>query len=103
MALQHIRNEKPFITHVKFSSHVLKNGAFSPGSFLFGFGYPHKESFGFSLLGSLFQLPTLLGFALQSFTPFKWSKKSFPSFSPLLHLIAKPHDLATVLQRLDPT
>jgi len=88
---------------MRLSSHVLKNGALSPGSLLFGFGYPHKESFDLPLLGSLFQLPTLLGFTLQSFSPFKWSKKSFLSFSPLVHLIAKPHDLATVLQRLDPT
>lgn len=95
--------KNPSLQHVKLPSHVLENGAFSPGSLLFGFGYPHKESFDFSLLGSLFQLPTLLGFALQSFTPFKWSKKSFLSFSPLLHLATKPHDLAAVLQRLTPT
>jgi hypothetical protein len=88
---------------MRFSSHVLENSALSPGSLLCGFGYPRKEFFSFSLLGSLFQLPTLIGFALQSFAPFKWSKKSFLSFFPLLHLVTKPHDLATVLQRLDPT
>jgi len=88
---------------VRFSSHVLENGAFTPGSLLFGFGYPHKEFFNLSFLGSLFQLPTLLGFALQSFPPLKWSTKSFLSVPPLVHLTAKPHDLATVLQRLDPT
>lgn len=98
-----MRNEKSFPKHERLSSHVLENVAFSPGSLLFGFGYPLKESVNFSLLGSLFQLPTLLGFALQSFSPFKWSEKSFLSPSPFLHLVTKPHDLATVLQRLDPT
>lgn len=93
----------PSSQHVRLSPHVPENDAFSPGSLPRGFGYPHKESLSFSLLGSLFQLPTLIGFALQSLSPSKWSKRSFPLSPPLLHLITKPHDLATVLQRFDPT
>jgi hypothetical protein len=41
-------------------------------------------------LGSLFQLPTLLGFALQSFSPLQGSTDPFGPLSPLLHFLKKP-------------
>lgn len=43
--------------------------------------------------GSLFQHPTLLGFALRSFSPPQRSKKRFHPFSPLPRLLPKPHRL----------
>jgi hypothetical protein len=41
-------------------------------------------------LGSLFQLPTLLGFALQSFTPSSWSGSISQSTLPPLRFPTKP-------------
>jgi len=43
-----------------------------------------------SNLGNLFQLPTLLGFALQSFAPSPWSNPSFEELSPLSRFPTKP-------------
>lgn len=56
-----------------------------------------------SILGDLFQSPTLLGFALQSFLPLSWSKKSFPSLSPFPRFLPKPPGLGSAPQRLVPT
>jgi len=56
-----------------------------------------------TFLGSLFQLPTLMGLTLQSLYPAGQSKKSFLSPSPLLCFFAKPIGLALALQRLNPT
>jgi hypothetical protein len=51
-----------------------------------GFGYP-LDGFRYQrTLGSLFQLPTLLGFALQSFSPLVRSKEAFASFLSALAL-----------------
>lgn len=44
-----------------------------------------------SIRGTLFQIPTLVGFALQSFPPLGESKKCFHLFSPFLHFPGKPH------------
>jgi len=49
--------------------------------------------------GSLFQLPTLLGFALQSFFPRGGPADSFDSTSPLLRFPIKPRSLMPALQR----
>jgi len=54
------------------------------------------------LPGSLFQLPTLSGFSLQSFAPLWGSHTPFGLRSPLLHLGVKPPGLSPVLQRFDP-
>lgn len=43
--------------------------------------------------GSLFQLPTLLGFALQSFAPTQGSKTGFPIFSSLSRFHSNPYRL----------
>jgi len=70
---------------------------------LSGFGYP-LSGLNSSYLGSIFQLPTLMGFALQSF-PFLFgdrifvSKNSFRSCASLHNL----RGLASALQRLPPT
>jgi hypothetical protein len=53
-------------------------------------------------LGSLFQLPTLLGFSLQSFSPPQGSVDPFEPTSPLLHFLKKPLGLLPVLQWLPP-
>jgi len=67
-----------------------------------GFGYPFG---GVRLpsLGSLFQPPTLTGFALQSFSPARRSEIGFPTSSPLSRFSAKPKGLAPAPQRLTPT
>jgi hypothetical protein len=57
---------------------------------LAGFGYPLSGVLALSHFGSLFQLPTLLGFPLQSFAPLKWSKKGLPFSFPLLPFWPKP-------------
>jgi len=49
-----------------------------PGSPTLGFGYPLDGRPSFTSLGSLFQLPTLLGFTLQSFSPLKMVEEEFP-------------------------
>jgi hypothetical protein len=52
--------------------------------------------------GSLFQPPTLLGFALQSFLPHGEPTDSFESISPLLRFPIKPCSLMPALQRFTP-
>lgn len=47
-------------------------------------------------LGDLFQPPTLLGFALQSFPPHRWSKSNSFDLSPLPHFSPKPISLGPV-------
>jgi hypothetical protein len=42
------------------------------------------------ILGDVFQPPTLLGFALQSFSPSQWSIGSFVPIFPLLRFSTKP-------------
>lgn len=67
----------------------------------FGFGYPISENF-LSTRGSLFQLPTLMGFPLQSFHPFQGSKEPLGSSFPLLRFLSKPFGFELALQRLAP-
>lgn len=55
-----------------------------------GFGYPFDGVSSSQTLESLFQLPTLLGFTLQSFPPTQGSKKRFRFSSPLLRFKTKP-------------
>jgi hypothetical protein len=54
-----------------------------------GFGYPLR-GVSYAALGSLFQLPALLGFSLQSFSPYQGSKKRFHLLSTLLRFPTKP-------------
>jgi len=56
--------------------------------YILGFGYPLDVS-DLAFLESLFQLPTLMGFALQSFDSFWMIAKEFPLCSPLLCFPAK--------------
>jgi hypothetical protein len=55
-----------------------------------GFGYPLGD-FSPQILGSLFQLPTLLGFPSRSFPLPQRSVKRFHPTSPLLRFPPKPH------------
>lgn len=55
-----------------------------------GFGYP-LDGLSRPFLGSLFQPPTLMGFALQSFSLSSWSKNSFEFSSPFLRLSRRPN------------
>lgn len=56
----------------------------------------------FSTLGSLFQLPTLLGFPLQSFSPFQGSKNSFEFIFRSCAFLQDRLGLESTLQRFDP-
>jgi hypothetical protein len=55
-------------------------------------------------LGSLFQLPTLLGFTPSELFSVGWSRKGFPFQLPLLRFLTKPLSLGLVpaLQRFHP-
>jgi hypothetical protein len=53
--------------------------------------------------GTLFQLPTLMGFALQGFSSDLVAVPRFPKNHPLLRFPAKPHGLAATLQRFSLT
>jgi hypothetical protein len=87
--------------HKAFAS-CLTDFTLSVKTYILGFGYPLNVETSATFLGNLFQLPTLVSFSLQSFTPFRWSKKSYLNFYSLLHFFVKPLDLTTVLQRLEP-
>jgi hypothetical protein len=68
-----------------------------------GFGYPLGGLTAPRFLGSLFQLPTLMGFPLRSFAPLRWSVAGLPaSFRPCAFLQNLP-GLGPALRRLDPT
>lgn len=54
------------------------------------------------ILGSLFQPPTLLGFALQSFFPIPRSNRNFSRVCPLLRFSKRLSSLLPALQRLTP-
>jgi len=56
-----------------------------------------------NFLGGLFQPPTLMGFALQSFVSFQVISTVLPPPYPLLRFLTKPLGLVSALQRLDPT
>lgn len=61
----------------------------------------YRES-SFATLGSLFQLPTLLGFPLQSFTPSRGSKNPFEFFFRSCAFVQNLIDFESALQRFDP-
>jgi len=96
-ALQHLKIKRPF------SSLLSKRPA--------GFCPAYRKSrtqglatlstaLALSIRGSLFQLPTLLGFALQSFLPLGKPVESFESTFPLLRFSIRPFSLMPALQRL---
>jgi hypothetical protein len=94
--------EKPFSSSAFWADvlQVLPSPQEAPPS---GFGYPHG-GLRFSILGSLFQLPTLMGFALQSFR-LLFSGRNKVSSVPL-RSCAFLHNLighAPALQRIHPT
>jgi len=68
-----------------------------------GFGYPLDASSSPHVLGGLFQPPTLMGFAFQSFVSSRMIGAAFPPSSPLVRFPTKPLGLVPALQRLAPT
>jgi len=56
-----------------------------------------------NFLGGLFQPPTLMGFALQSFVSSRVISTVLPPPCPLLRFLTKPLGLVSALQRFDPT
>lgn len=69
---------------------------------LSGFGYPLSD-FHSPPLGGLFQLPTLLGYALQSFSPVRRSTSDFSLLFPSSRFPVKPFGLTPAPRRLSPT
>jgi hypothetical protein len=97
-ALQHFRVKRPFFSLSRASE---KRCAALQKSHPQGLATLSMVSALFTL-GSLFQLPTLLGFALQSFAPSRGSKNPFEFSSPLRRFPIKPPGLMPALQRLCP-
>jgi len=68
-----------------------------------GFGYPFDGFKLFKILGSLFQLPTFLGFSLRSFVPTGDRTSCFHDFFRSGVFPINLYGLLPTLQRLDPT
>jgi hypothetical protein len=100
-ALQHIRNRAPFFALI-FRSSVWNTCALYSRSPIRRVWLPSRRCKPSRHLGSVFQPPTLLGFALQSFDPLRRSNDSFESISPLLRFLTKPSGLVAALQRVGP-
>jgi len=88
MALQHIRTRKPFFS-LSFRK-ASEDRCRGPRKYR-PQGLATLAAVSASpALGSVSQLPTLLGFALQSFAPSPGSEDSFESTLPLRRFLAKP-------------
>lgn len=98
-----MQNAKSFNKARTLSNPCLVSFTLLTKSHTLGFGYPHSVDANSTFLGSLFQLPTLMGLTLQSLYPAGQSKKSFLSPSPFMHFLTKPIGLASALQWLHPT
>jgi len=101
-ALQHLRIVTPIFS-LPVSQKRRETVALAPRCLTLGFGYPLDESSSVMTLGSLFQLPTLLGFALQSFSPPGGSRNPSESLFRPGTSRQNPNDLAPVLRRFPPT
>jgi hypothetical protein len=88
MALQHLRTWVPFLSlpFRKVSGNRCRNSRKSRPQGLATLSAASAPQ----VLGDISQPPTLLGFALQSFSPFPGSEDSFESTFPLLRFPAKP-------------
>jgi hypothetical protein len=102
LALQHFRIGWPLFARSLLRARPV-GFAFPTGGPVPRVWLPSRRRFSFPILGSLFQPPTLLGFALQSFFPVPWSNRGLPRVFPLLRFSTKPFSLVPALQRLDPT
>jgi hypothetical protein len=100
-ALQHIRNRAPFFSPFLRSS-VWNTCALYSRSPARRVWLPSRRCKPSRILGSVFQPPTLLGFALQSFHPLRRSNDSFESIFPLLRFPTKPSGFVPALQRVGP-
>jgi hypothetical protein len=92
----------PFF-HRPFRIGVPRAFALLPGCRVEGFGYPLNAYENPNFLGGLFQPPTLLGFAFQSFVSSRVIGAVYPPSFPLLRFPTKPLGLIPALQRLAPT
>jgi hypothetical protein len=101
-ALQHFRNQRPFFSLLLLEKR-LGTVALIPKSPTPRVWLPSRRPLALQSLGGLFQPPTLLGFALQSFPPLEWSVLRFHSTPSLPHSPTKPPGLVPVPQRLCPT
>jgi hypothetical protein len=101
LALQHFRIRSPLSSRSLLRARPV------------GVRLPHRRSrpqglatlttaYSFPILESLFQLPTLLGFALQSLFPIQRSSRGFSQFFPLLRFPTRLFSLVPALQRLPP-
>lgn len=87
LALQHSQIGKPFFCILSDVQEAVPHFLEGPSS---GFGYPLDGSYSFPTHGSLFQLPTLLGFPSRSFPLSQRSMKRFHLTCPLLRFSPKP-------------
>jgi hypothetical protein len=95
-AFQHLRIESPFFHSL---SKAPERDACSLRSPILRVWLPSRWCEPYSLLGTLFQFPTLIGFALQSFSLSLRSKYDFAYLFPLLRFPRKPNGLLMALQR----
>lgn len=99
--LQHFRNPSPFSSSSRLKRRPNIVAVISR-SYVLRVWLPSQRFWPLEPLGNLFQFPTLLGFALQSFAPFRWSDLCFHrSFRSCTSLQNHP-GLVPVLQRLHP-
>jgi hypothetical protein len=100
VALQRLRNRAPFLfTPFRERPAGVARPTGVPPT---GFGYP-LGGISARNLGSIFQPPTLMGFALQSFPPARRSGIDFSNPLPLSRFLAKPYGLTPAPQRFHPT
>jgi hypothetical protein len=95
--LQHGRAKQPHFA-LGFGPSVRPTKPCRPKAPPSGFGYP-LGGVSRIALGSLFQLPTLLGFSLQGLFPTRGRGIRFPEPLPLVRFLASPLGLAPALQR----
>jgi hypothetical protein len=90
---------RPFFRSFRSVQHALRCTLEVPP---LGFGYPFDGFKLLKILGSLFQLPTLLGFSLRSFVPTGDRIPCFQGFFRSGAFLINPYGLLPALQRLHP-
>jgi hypothetical protein len=93
-------SHRPFFHSLRSVQHALRCTLEVPP---LGFGYPFDGLKLFKILGSLFQLPTLLGFSLRSFFPTGDRSSCFQGFFRSGVFSINLNGLLSTLQRLYPT
>jgi hypothetical protein len=98
--LQHVRKLRPFFSLLAERPACV---ALHPGSAALRVWLPFRRFLALKILGSLFQLPTLLGFSLRSFVPTGDRMPCFQGFFRSGAFLANLYGLLPALQRLYPS